>query len=314
MDSLRFYSFIATAPASHQIQKFDTAKIVISKAYGMIEGFDFSYFPDTLIELQYLRHGQVTNREVYNYEIGDEFHFVTYGFMMNPAGLNSYEHKIINKVIHNSDSLTYIIEQTHADNQNAVVIDTLSKTYNLNVSISDGVFIKGPQGNGVEPTWLFSDRYDTTAFVSSSDYQSLLPPLCRRRFEGFDMQEAVFGVGEFTHFYDGTSSNPKQYDEYLQYYKKGKKTWGTPLLLTSLNENKKRLIQIYPNPATDMVQILGYSGKASYQLTDLSGKLLKESELQAGKDEIEMGEMPTGVYLLKILTKEKTYIQKIILQ
>lgn len=72
-------------------------------------------------------------------------------------------------------------------------------------------------------------------------------------------------------------------------------------------------IQIFPNPATGIVQITGLEEYQTYQLQilDLSGRLLTESH---SSPFVNLGKLPAGVYLLRISGKDFQLTRKIIRQ
>ena len=70
-------------------------------------------------------------------------------------------------------------------------------------------------------------------------------------------------------------------------------------------------IQIYQNPATDMLYLESdqKEGKLQYVLMDISGKIIvnKESGISGGKkkETIDLTRFPAGIYLLQVTVHEK---------
>jgi len=81
----------------------------------------------------------------------------------------------------------------------------------------------------------------------------------------------------------------------------------TGLLETGVNLN----LTAYPNPTTSylMLQIDASAALSnqsmSYQLYDISGKLLESNTIVASSTTIKMEQMPTGTYLLKVTQNNK---------
>jgi hypothetical protein len=77
---------------------------------------------------------------------------------------------------------------------------------------------------------------------------------------------------------------------------------GDALIVTSVNDviyNDKKLIRIWPNPATDHITIdVGdqiYSGDGSVTIMDLSGRELKKTVLS---ERIDISSLPAGIYII----------------
>jgi hypothetical protein len=74
-------------------------------------------------------------------------------------------------------------------------------------------------------------------------------------------------------------------------------------LLTQLgiSENKTQYFQIYPNPATDVINI-HFNKAGTYKLTliDPTGRAILNQKLSQMKEEIYITELPPGMYTIKI--------------
>jgi hypothetical protein len=77
----------------------------------------------------------------------------------------------------------------------------------------------------------------------------------------------------------------------------------TGLLETDIKLN----LSAYPNPTTNylMLQIDNFDKDLSYQLFDISGKLLESNTVAANSTTINMEQMQTGTYLLKVTQNNK---------
>lgn len=72
-------------------------------------------------------------------------------------------------------------------------------------------------------------------------------------------------------------------------------------------------IQVYPNPATEVVNVkLNKAEKASFKLFDLGGKLVKEITSAKQVTDINITSLPKGVYILNINTGKESVNKKII--
>ena len=79
-------------------------------------------------------------------------------------------------------------------------------------------------------------------------------------------------------------------------------------IITTLEEKKLLKIKVYPVPTTDGVTLElqdEIAGKLSYNLFDISGKLLKSEQITSNETAIEMVNFAAGIYLLSVLDENK---------
>jgi len=70
---------------------------------------------------------------------------------------------------------------------------------------------------------------------------------------------------------------------------------------------------IYPNPVDDVVQISGNSGvESELLLTNLHGQVLVSTRFE-NSAQINVGDLPGGVYFIKITSKNESHVEKIII-
>lgn len=75
-------------------------------------------------------------------------------------------------------------------------------------------------------------------------------------------------------------------------------------------ENGINRISVYPNPTSEVIKIEKLKPNSSLELTDNSGKLVKTiSNIQSDKTEINIKNLPSGIYYLKV---DGQSVQKII--
>lgn len=73
---------------------------------------------------------------------------------------------------------------------------------------------------------------------------------------------------------------------------------------------EQRMPRVYPNPSTDLIVVDDLEAQKSYTLRLLAadGKLLLERQSSAVKEELRIGELPQGNYLLQIIPQNETPI------
>lgn len=128
--------------------------------------------------------------------------------------------------------------------------------------------------------------------------------------------------------YSGTLDYKKQKDEndylYPNFYlvpPAGGAFIGIPLLINSIGNNKasQQKLNIYPNPATQNIRVIipeGIDKEASLMINDFSGRLVLTSKLTPGNTEIlvTVAGLSKGSYLVKLITKQSIYYQKLVIQ
>lgn len=89
-------------------------------------------------------------------------------------------------------------------------------------------------------------------------------------------------------------------------------------IITSVPEMNTVDFQVYPNPATDMLNLRleqQLSGKAVvYQLLDLQGRLLASGELTNNQHSIRLTHLPDGMYIVSVRSENNSPNQKIIVK
>ena len=71
-----------------------------------------------------------------------------------------------------------------------------------------------------------------------------------------------------------------------------------------IDNNEQDIFKIYPNPATNLVQLKHSEKIISYRITDYTGKqLMADNYLETG---ISIGHLVSGIYIVQILLENKT--------
>jgi hypothetical protein len=69
--------------------------------------------------------------------------------------------------------------------------------------------------------------------------------------------------------------------------------------------------RIYPNPANDLLN-LEIPGLTAYQLIDLSGRVVMDQPTALGNQRIDLSELESGIYLIKILAGDIVFTSKLV--
>ena len=96
--------------------------------------------------------------------------------------------------------------------------------------------------------------------------------------------------------------------------------YGTILKTTNagvagINENmikSKVEVFIYPNPATNTLNITGITGKASIKMYDMLGKLVMQKETE-GNTTLDTSTLPQGIYIIETESNEGKAVNKVVI-
>jgi len=84
-------------------------------------------------------------------------------------------------------------------------------------------------------------------------------------------------------------------------------TWDVSGVVANTDRIK---FEIYPNPATEILNISVPDKNLKVEILNLNGKIVKEQILRNKKEQIDISNLPKGYYLLKI----KNTIKKLLIQ
>lgn len=73
-------------------------------------------------------------------------------------------------------------------------------------------------------------------------------------------------------------------------------------------------VQVYPNPANDIVNISSNSNMVSVSVYNLTGQLMEDFKLNESSFQINTSSFPTGVYSIKIEADNNTIIKRLVIK
>ena len=83
-------------------------------------------------------------------------------------------------------------------------------------------------------------------------------------------------------------------------------------LNVSIEEQLPDFVQIFPNPATDVLYITNNSNeKLTFQLFDISGKMVFNTSMESNQQTLNISNLATGVYVAKLQIAGTTYNYKV---
>lgn len=357
-DSVKIIGFQAYNSTGNPIgHLMNSYQIRLGKLYGLSEIADIYMLPDSLaafslagktsLELGILN---LDAYEVYNFDIGDEFHYkssFSYGY-----GPGSYSEtsikilKILEKEIFGStDSIIYHAERCinavlYPHSSPPVVTlthDTIEIRYDFTDPENNSLTLRMP-GEYV-PSWASPwshakeiRRFTTgpngrqkqticpTAFLAQwpSSCWSIYGP--STPLETFGQGLGKMGYKVFNMIY-----NNWDYDS-LRYYIKGEETWGIPVaidcnaLLTTTDQPSDHGLHIFisPNPVRDKLKVIieGPETGVTYgiNIIDLLGRVIFKTNFQQSPFIMPRPELPKGLYIWQVTGAERTATGKLILE
>ncbi len=338
-DSIKVISLASTIPT------LSGKKIILSKHYGLLYLPDFYDFPDNIytygnimfynlvgMSNPQLGMQNLTLKEVYKYNIGDEYHRHT----LNKTDwayppYQEEESWSIYSVIDtlpsaSADTLKYLFKRCQKIRYYYSVFNDTS--YQTITTHNDTIEIKQALNNSegfcfnklpnepcynsnqissyqqtVHPSGItgkIAPNEDNTLYNISPCWNYLIVDACVTHNINY---KGIFGVDYNCSFYNAYMNSS------LVYYKKGNQSWGSPYdcgTILSVEFDKQfalNVLTITPNPATTHFTILidrYVPIKMSFELYNILGTKVSQQNLTDSKTEINCCSLARGIYLYRI--------------
>ncbi len=153
----------------------------------------------------------------------------------------------------------------------------------------------------VNNTWPYTDSPGWQ--LLQENVPDTVIPLC-----SYSDPKYILRNGEWVNFVDDPV-----YEIYRNIYIAMVPIIMVPKTQQSLTEAELSAIcYLYPNPAKSSFKVLSHYNIESVQVFDISGRLLKEQTLRYFEGQIDIGDLPSGTYIVKIHTSKGTAEKKLI--
>lgn len=287
----------------------------------------------SLFLIHFLANGQdsISVRDIYNFDVGDEFHYNDY----NPAERSSYKLIILSKSFSsNNDTVFYTASKFGNKTVCCPTYSSFDDTINFyRIGLNSYYY-----GNIREDTcWLQQDSITTACkgnydSVTVSNYNGRLASkqmdYNQNAWDGFYYYSTTFnslyviglGVAVYSSSYVNNFSSPQGVYNQLVYYKKGSEIWGTPLVL-GVKENqysRDNKLSIYPNPTSGNLYVSAEGDKAinAVSIYGIQGNQIKSLVLNQKKQMMvfEIDDLSCGMYIVNVLFDDGSVINKKILK
>ncbi|MCB0807348.1 MAG: choice-of-anchor J domain-containing protein [Bacteroidales bacterium] len=121
-----------------------------------------------------------------------------------------------------------------------------------------------------------------------------------------------------TEAYDDEDLPAGQYEYYVTaMYDEGESDPSNTVIadiITDVDELQTAALSVYPNPASDQLQIASGSKIVSVELISITGQQLMQTRVDENSFSMQVSEYNSGIYFLKVETESETTIQKITLK
>jgi hypothetical protein len=317
----------------------------LSKHYGWVNAPGFLYFPDDTSN--YVIQGisqpisgiqNLTAADIFNIDVGDEFHYHGYYSVSIPAHTESWTIlKVINKFYPlGSDSVYFEMERCQKiddwnfGSQTIITYhDTINKSYDISSDAHLSAYTLQPYFfNNTFPEAGYVEFTNDTTLHSrrkkiSHDYLFYQPFCnCYSPVIGTGVSQDITyadGLG-YTDYVDMTCFGGCY--ENLVYFKKNNESWGAPLSCDSLLGydalEYNPSIHIHPNPSNGVFYITANSfpsGSLNIKITDTTGKnCLSLSNIELNDQKIDLSGFSDGIYFVSLFNITHSWHQKLLLK
>jgi len=341
MDSVKTISFTLKNNGGAIISSpINNLHLKISQNYGLVAIVDFGLFPFieitknfqnsenpyTLLLLESILPNSTIKENFKeshfrSFEINDEFIYTkyedweSYGWTSNHCG-SSISHTITNKIDF-PEYTTYSVKlKKNTSCYNGC--QYIESNYEFNVSkkylYNKTSFENDSSLNDLSYRIKISNK-DTIYFQKFFFHTQIYEESCINYFEttGYISKE----VGFPTIKKEGYSTPDETYysTSTLKYYKKGNKEWGEYINVDIKNtEKESKQIVIFPNPNSGKFNISFNNYKQNYSLNilNLVGEKLYSKKANSKGNLIDL-EFAKGTYFVQIISNEKVYIKKFVI-
>lgn len=254
----------------------------------------------------------LTFRSIYNYDIGDEFHYQNISRDGFYAELEYYE------------CLNITIASKHFSSGNDTVFYT--ENYSASRILWDGSLWDTTMVRQVFYVGLDGTTHDKWSYFAYPNHSN--PDYCNGRIYnsvsidpggsfGADSYMFVQGLGETERHYERGGQGDYTYlRNKLVYYKKGTEEWGQryPVSVSNPDLNVSS-IRLYPNPAGDFTRITRADlGNAFLKIIDFQGRTVKTEFIEGQITDLNTSLLKPGFYIVTISGNNKTESTRLIIQ
>lgn len=255
----------------------------------------------------------LTIKQVYDFEIGDEFYFS----VPNPYGPYSYNKKIVlDKYInYQEDTMMYVVEKL---NYSPIVEGNQVVSYNIYTTSIDTF------GYSNLDSSIVLSLCSLCLFDTILDYYE--EALCNkfvneiRDYNGYFyyMYKYGEGLGQTNYFSEEYAGPPSLKWDMIGYVKEGVVCGQThdDIVGVEYLKNENNRIKIFPNPNVEKSLNIDLfeDDFGMLVISNLQGKKILEETLRNKVSQVDLTKFSNGFYLIMIITNKAVYSEKLILK
>jgi hypothetical protein len=248
----------------------------------------FTLFILLLLTTSIVAQSVSTNRQIYNFQTGDIFHF-EYSY--------PYYHSVSNSVINqkyysaNQDTVFYVFTLIQESTSSFAPDTIISRTDTIFYTHLDSLVFNGMIDSVYNNSTLYHNRK-----INEYVFDDTLNLYYYRRMY-------ADSLGEVLYYYMDLNSMDIA-ERKLVYYKKGNEVWGTPSFVGMKEKSEQTMdLVLFPNPVDNYLEIhSSMAAQLEYTLYDLNGKILKHysSSTPAKSHIISTEELSLGLYFIRV--------------
>jgi hypothetical protein len=241
-----------------------------------------------VFDVQKPKFKPLTNREVYDFEVGDMFLYlqVFYNFTKGKVDSNYAQITILTRRLSvNNDSLIYVVKSELANASSLKQVEVKTDTLKFGQLDSVAIDVLKPSGNFFNSDYFFT-------FSDNKRVANTRNIVCNCLDY---VNDITVGQGIGVTYRETYAPNLER----LIYYKKGTDTWGTPVILSSITTPSVffEKIKVFPNPTNQILNIETEGRFDRLQLVNLYGQILLKQEKASA---INVSQLPNGIYFLQV--------------
>jgi len=228
-----------------------------------------------------------TRGEIYDYEVGDEFHYEETIYDHLYWLFRDINMEIVDKTVSPAgDTITYL---------------QFYKMYTILTDASSGydeyyetLTIINPDQDFIVDSVYYSDIYNGRKVSHSNNSYSLVE----------EITEHVDGCGQSKYFFRDMTGFPYEWFINLVYFKKGNEEWGTPNPVVGIEDQQQHenAFVIYPNPTRNILHLSSTERIIEIQIYDQAGRQVISRFIN--EYNIDVSILERGFYILTIITEK----------
>lgn len=305
----------------------------LSQHFGFVSIPNFYHFPNDIkrnlkgVQNPKLGVYNITRNDVYNFNVGDEFH-IEEG---NIFSKHYYKVFILSKQLDANNHWEYTYD----------VVRHVFWEYNFDTNSDTAIELSGTVPQQLLPQTIVDLSALPMIFYQDSSgiggYSKIEPSNINNRVQKvfdeafWESDDGCWGYGFLSISYLNTyieglggpyggSSSGNAIMATLKYYKKGNEIYGTPIDFDLImpTENiigESENLKIYPNPAQDFITIeLENQANFDYNILIINnlGQIVQQDILNQNVQQIPVNHLPKGIYTLRIENEKTVFVKRFI--